>query len=166
MNWIVREAATGNILDNGTMTVRVRDIKVKRVVSDDDRLYFPKKIDLNRDFYFQIAEYPEADPADTTGFGLVIEHRNLHTFNWEWFNVDRDRHATKLQETGEIAFDTQKVGAQWEITRTEFLTDVEFRVKLYDSNSTQSILKWRVTILKGSYMNWPSLVGDTVTLNN
>jgi hypothetical protein len=166
INWIARGAASGKTLDSGTMTVRVRDIKVTREVSYDNKPFFPKRVDLNKDFYFQMAEYPEANHTDITGFGLVILHRRLNTFCWEWFDINGNKHAIKLQETGEIAFDTQKIGAQWEISRTEFLTDVEFRVKLYDPEWTQGAPKWRVTILKGSYMNWPSLVGDTVCLNN
>jgi len=166
INWIARGAAVGKTLDSGTMTVRVRDIKVTREVSEDNKPFFPKRVDLNKDFYFQMAEFPEANHTDKTGFGLVIEHRRLNTFCWEWFNIDGGKHAIKLQETGEIAFDTKKIGAYWEITRTEFLTDVEFRVKLYDPKWTQGDPKWRVTILKGSYMNWPSLVDDIVSLKN
>jgi hypothetical protein len=39
-------------------------------------------------------------------------------------------------------------------------------LRIRDQNWNQRDLKWRVTILKGSYMNWPSLVGATVALNN
>jgi hypothetical protein len=166
INWIARGAASGENLDSGTMTVRVRDIKVTREVSADNKPFFPKRVDLNKNFYFQMAEYPEANPTAITGFGLVILHRRLHTFCWEWFNIDGDKHAIKLQETGEIAFDTQKIGAYWEIIRTEFLTDVEFRVTLYDPEWTRGDPKWRVMILKGSYINWPSLVDDIIRLNN
>jgi len=161
IKWIAREAATGKTIDTGTMTIHVRDIKVERKSSEDEDPFFSKRIDLNRDFYFEMAEFPKTDLADLEGFGLVIEHRNLRTFCWEWFNVDRGKHAIKLQETGELSFDTKKVGARWEMTRTEFLTDVTFRIELYETDDP----KWRVTILKGSYVNWPSLVGDTVTPN-
>lgn len=165
INWIAREAATGKSTDVGRMPIYVRDIKVKRVSSKDEDPFFSKRIDFNRDFYFEIAELPKTDLADLEGFGLVIEHRNLRTFCWEWFNVDREKHATKLQETGELAFDAKKVGSRWEITRMDFLTDVTFRVKLYERSGHKYNPKWRITILKGSYVNWPSLVGDTVTPN-
>src|SRR5947207_2600943 len=126
INWIAREAATRKIIDRGTMTIHVRDIRVKRKSSEDEKPFFSKRIDLNRDFYFEMAEFPETDLADLEGFGLVIEHRNLRTFCWEWFNVDRGKHAIKLQETGELSFDAKKVGSRWEISRTDFLTDVTF----------------------------------------
>jgi hypothetical protein len=165
IKWIAREAATGRTIDTGTMTIHVRDIKVERKSSEDEAPFFSKRIDLNRDFYFEMAEFPTTDLADLEGFGLVIEHRNLRTFCWEWFNVDRGKHAIKLQEAGELSFDTKKVGSRWEMTRTEFLTDVTFRIELYETDPNTHDPKWRVTILKGSYVNWPSLVGDTVTPN-
>jgi len=81
------------------------------------------------------------------------------------FTIDREEHATKLQETGELNFDAKKVDSRWEISRTDFLTDVTFRVKLYETDGHKSYPKWRITILKGSYVSWPSLVGDTVIPN-
>lgn len=162
ISWVAREAATGKTIDAGTMTIHVQDIKVERKSSDVEDPFFSKRIDLNRDFYFEMAEFPKTDLANLEGFGLVIEHRNLRTFCWEWFNVDRGKHATKLQETGELAFAAKKVGSRWEMARMDFLTDVTFRVELYETDDP----KWRITILKGSYVNWPSLVGDTVTPNN
>jgi len=165
INWIIREAATGKTIDRGAMTIHVRDIKVERKSSEDEDPFFSKRIDLNRDFYFEMAEFPETDLSDFEGFGLVIEHRNLRSFCWEWFNIDREKHATKLQETGELNFDAKKVDSRWEISRTDFLTDVTFRVKLYETDGHKSYPKWRITILKGSYVSWPSLVGDTVIPN-
>lgn len=166
INWIAREAATGKTIDRSSMTIHVRDIKVERKSAENESPMFFKRIDLNKDFYFDMTELPTTDLAHLDGFGLVIQHRNLRSFCWEWFYVDREKHATKLQETGELAFDVKKVGSRWEVTRTDFLTDVTFRVKLYGPNKHNSDPKWRITILKGSYVNWPSLVGDTVIPNN
>jgi hypothetical protein len=139
---------------------------VKRKSADDEEPFFSKRIDLNRDFYIQMAEFPKADRNGLKGFGLTIDHQKLETFCWEWFVVDREKRATKLQEDGELAFDAKKVGTNWEVTRTEFLTDVTFRVQLSEMNRPGYDLKWRVTILKGSHVSWPSLVGDTVIINN
>ena len=83
INWIIREAATGKTIDRGAMTIHVRDIKVERKSSEDEDPFFSKRIDLNRDFYFEMAEFPETDLSDFEGFGLVIEHRNLRSFCWE-----------------------------------------------------------------------------------
>jgi hypothetical protein len=154
INWIAREAATGKTIDSGAMMIHVRDIKVER--KGNEIPFFSKRIDLNRDFYFEKTEFPVTALNDLEGFGLVIEHRSLRTFCWEWFN----------QETGELTFDAKKVGSRWEISRTDFLTDVTFRVKLYETDGYESDPKWRITILKGSYVNWPSLVGDTVIPNS
>jgi hypothetical protein len=169
INWVVREGDTGNYIDSGTMTVLVRDVKVQKVIGIDiDKTpFFEKRVDLNKDFYFVLPEFSfDAPPDDKEGFALSIIDRDLDTFCWELFDVDGNRHAIKRQETGELAFDTKKIGAKWEISRTEFLTDVEFRLRIHDSNGKPESLKWRVTIQKGSYMNWPSLVSDTISLNN
>jgi len=57
----------------------------------------------------------------------------------------------------------KKINSRWEMARTEFLSDVIFRVNHIGQGDTpENYPKWRVTILKGSYVNWPSLVGDTV----
>jgi hypothetical protein len=159
IRWIVREAATGKIIDNGTMTIHVQDVSVKRrrTSSKDERPFFRKRFALNKDFYLGMSGFPETNLADLVGFGLVVEHRNLKTFCWEWFNVDREKHAIKIQETGELAFDAKKIGSGWQITRTDFLTDVTFRVMLLKTNKHETDSKWRVTVMKGSYVNWPSL---------
>jgi hypothetical protein len=158
INWVVHEGDTGNNIDSGTMTVLVRDVKVKKVVSI---------LNEKTDFYFELPEFTfDAPPDDKEGFALSITDRDPDTFCYEWFDVDGNRHAIKRQETGELAFDTKKIGAKWEISRTEFLTDVEFRLRVYDSNGKPVNQKWRVTIQKGSYVNWPSLVSDTISLNN
>jgi hypothetical protein len=168
INWIVREGDTGNNIDSGKMTVLVRDVKVKKVVGIIDKMpFFEKRVDLNKDFYFVLPEFTfDAPPDDKESFALSIEDRDPDTFCYELFNIDGNRHAIKLKEAGELAFDTKKIGAKWEISRTEFLTDVEFRLSVYDSNGKPVNQKWRVTIQKGSYMNWPSLVNDTISLNN
>ena len=64
MKWIAREAATGKTIDTGTMTIHVRDIKVERKSAEDEDPFFSKRIDLNRDFYFEMAEFPKTDLGD------------------------------------------------------------------------------------------------------
>jgi len=71
IKWIAREAATGRTIDTGTMTIHVRDIKVERKSSEDEAPFFCKRIDLNRDFYFEMAEFPTTDLADLEGFVLL-----------------------------------------------------------------------------------------------
>ena len=62
--------------------------------------------------------------------------------------------ATKLQESGELSFDTKKTQNGAEIHRMEFLTDVSIRISRVTDESPLKP-RWRVNILKGSFVNWP-----------
>jgi hypothetical protein len=165
LNWVVREVDTGKTIADGGREVRVRDVRIEKVSATDDP-FFPKKIWFNMDFYLEMSEFPQAERSGKEGFGLNVNRRFLDTFCWEWFNIDSDNHATKLQESGELAIDIKKVNSQWEITRTEFLSDVTLRAFPRGAIASVDKPKWRVTILKGSYVNWPSLIGKTVVPNN
>lgn len=56
----------------------------------------------------------------------------------------------KLQETGSLGIDI----LMGEIVRTEFLTDASFRI-VEMSMAGNHDAKWRVNVLKGSWMRWP-----------
>jgi hypothetical protein len=166
LSWVIREAATGKTLDEGAKDLRIKDIIVKKSIvkdsSDYNRLHFHQSIRLNKGFYLARLVYPQADRSFTQ-FGLRMEHRTRPTVCYEMFNIDGEHHATKSEESGEMAFDIGQVNSNWEITRTEFLSDVAFRMNLLEDPKVQeNYPKWRVTILKGSYVNWPSVIGDTV----
>jgi hypothetical protein len=121
-----------------------------------------KKVRLNNDFSLVMLAFPQAERPVAEGFVMTADHRFLPTSCFEFFKFDGENHATKSEGTGELAFDYSKVNSAWEMSRTEFLSDVTFRINLIGSENPQDFPKWRVTILKGSFVNWPSLVGDTV----
>jgi hypothetical protein len=172
LNWVIREAATGKTLDSGAFDIHLRDITVKGIYDRGVSLFSPrtepdhfaKEIKLNRDFYLSRLEFPRAERTIGEGVGLWVINRKFATTGYEWFKFDGENHATKAEESGDIAFDMNKINSRWEMARTEFLSDVTFRVNLIGlgQNIPENFPKWRVTILKGSYVNWPSLVGDTV----
>jgi hypothetical protein len=118
------------------------------------------------DFYIGMSEFPDPERSGKTSFGLNIGRRLHDASSWEAFNVDGEHHATKLQESGELAIDIKKITSHWEITRTEFLSDVTLRAFSRGPIASVDKPKWRVTFLKGSYVNWPSLIGRTVVPNN
>jgi hypothetical protein len=170
LSWVIREAATGKTLDEGAKDLRIKDIIVKKSIlkesSYENRLHFRQSIRLNKGFYLERLVYPEADRSIFKGFGLSIEHRTRSTVCYERFNIDGEHHATQSEESGEMAFDIGQVNSNWEMTRTEFLSDISFRMNLLeDTDAPENFPKWRVTILKGSYVNWPSVIGDTVVPN-
>jgi hypothetical protein len=173
LSWVIREAATGRTIDNGTSDIYLRDITVKGVYDRGVSLFSPriepehfaKEVKLNKDFYLSKIEFPRAERIFGEGFGLGVRNRKFPTYSHEWFKFDGENHATKSEESGDVAFDMSKINSRWELTRTEFLSDVTFRVNLIGekkAKAPENYPKWRVTILKGSYVNWPSLVGDTV----
>jgi hypothetical protein len=172
LNWVIREAATGKTIDSGAFDIHLREITVKGVYDRGVSLFSPriepehfaKEIKLNRGFILSKHEFPRAERTFGEGFGLRVENRKFATIGYEWFKFDGENHATKAEESGDIAFDMNKINSRWEMTRTEFLSDVTFRVNhIGQGDIPENFPKWRVTILKGSYVNWPSLVGDTVT---
>ncbi len=88
---------------------------------------------------------------------MQVIRNDKFTFSWEWFIVDSESHATKLQEIGELAITVSRVGPGWEVTRTEFLSDVSFRVIPFPKGDPKNPT-WRVKIFKGSIITWPSIV--------
>jgi hypothetical protein len=92
-------------------------------------------------------------------FGLTGDRDDVRTFSWDWFVVDRPGHATKLQESGQLSFDTMKTSTGIEIHHMVFLTDVSLRV---DRQSDPSALNpaWRIKIFKGSSISWPASDGS------
>ncbi len=171
LNWVIREASTGKIFDEGAKDLRLKDIIVKKSIVKEtpyeDRLHFHQSIRLNKGFYLARSVYTYPDRSDFKGFGLKIDHRTRATACDGWFDIDGEQHATKSKDSGEVAFEIGQVNSNWEVTRTEFLSDVTFRMNLFDfPDAKENYPKWRVTILKGSQVNWPSLVDDIVVPNN
>ena len=74
------------------------------------------------------------------------------TWRLEWFNVQDSKHAVKLQEGGELGIDL-KVNGDWEITKTEFTSDVSLRIIRMGVDPPGSPLYWRINISKGSSLN-------------
>jgi hypothetical protein len=169
LSWEIMDATTKQTLDKGSTSVRVKDVQISNNASSNHAKqggYFQKSIALNKNFSLSIHEFPETSAYTREGFGLTINDGNPLTFCWEWFNLDNEKHATKLQGAGEIGITMQKVSVGREITKMEFLSDVIFRVSVGSSNQSQDRPKYLITILKGSWVIWPSLIGNTITPND
>lgn len=130
-----------------------------RLVAGGKRSLYRKRIHLDGDFCFELVDRPTARRGALTGFGLAAEHETTPTFSWEWFNVgDGQGRAKKLQEDGELGI-RLKLGrsGDWEVGHTEFLTDVSLRVEPKEGAGRRSPgPRWRVRILEGSRVTWPS----------
>lgn len=166
LRWEIQECKTGTTLSRATHSILARDVAIERVRDAAGGVVFYKRIDLENGFFIELVEYPEDSPGDLTGFALNADKRGVHTFSWDWFNVENGSRAVKIQESGELAFTQVAVGPRWEIGRTEITSAVSLRVFLFDViGGAPDEPEWRVRLGKGSYLFWPSVVDDLVILN-
>lgn len=189
IKWAIYDTATSRLLSNGVRekTLQVSDFKIRRI----NGTMYTKEIELGDHFRFGLADdtgkaAPEAKlpdgreidgdgyvltqdrtrtlsdgKIDHGGFGLTGDRDDVTTFSWDWFVVDRPGHATKLQESGELSFDTKKTPNGTEINHMQFLTDVSFRVYRRDHHDPLNP-PWRIKIFKGSDISWPVLLDGVV----
>jgi hypothetical protein len=155
ISWVIHNAKTKQVLDKGTRQLRGQDIEVFDV-SDSDGRFFRKRIRLNGTFDLAMVEMPEATKNEHSGFGMVARRTDQGTFSWEWFVIDDDNHATKLQEQGKLRIRLAETANGWEVLETEFLTDVSLRIERMDFIPLPDP-EWRVTIREGSVIRWPSI---------
>ncbi|MFI5385986.1 MAG: hypothetical protein ACHQ50_07680 [Fimbriimonadales bacterium] len=148
LKWVITEGDSSRVIGKGEKKVLLKDVAL---LDYGDR--HSATVDLSDHFALELPGFPPS-----SGFGMVVKRDDTATFCWEWFHVDKPGHATKLQETGELAFSVTKAGL---IARTSFLTDVSIRVNPM-SDAPGANPKWRVKILKGSTITWPSLVNGKV----
>lgn len=154
IKWSAYETASSRLLSNGERILHTSDVVIKPIQD-----LYDKRIELGDHFNFGLVD--SSDRHGEEGFGLCGLRDDEETFSWDWFNVDHPGHANKLQESGELSFDTKKTPNGTEINRMEFLTDVSIRVsRRTDPNPLN--FAWRIKILKGSVITWPALVNGEV----
>jgi hypothetical protein len=103
-------------------------------------------------------EFPAPSSADKKGFGFTVKCADLPCRSWKWFSVQDGKKGYKSQEGGALGIDVEQVGSNWEITRTQFTTDVSLRVYQVGLDPVGSAPRWRINISKGSTIKWPSMV--------
>jgi hypothetical protein len=113
IRWSIYDTATSRVVADrvGEKTLQASDVKIKRI----KETLHNKKIELEDHFSFSLVD--DVDRDKNEGFGLTGRRDDIDTFAWEWFEVDRAGHATKLQESGELSFDTKKTPNGIEIAR-------------------------------------------------
>ena len=160
LKWEITEASTGKIIEAGD-----RQIRLKEVVFSVGKLT-EKRIALGNHFLLGMAESPARSQADKKGFGLIfIRDDRDKLFSWEWFTVNYEDHAFKLQEAGSLRIKIAQVGAGWEVTRTECLSDISLRAFELVEERMPEQPTWRARIFEGSFVRWPSLVEGRVVAN-
>jgi len=153
--------------------------QIKRIVEEVEKLdeakevvstLYEKSIQLSPTYVLSFADNPAQHPI--MGFGLSGDIGRLPkgveacrlTSSWEWFNVVSAGKAAKLQESGELSFEQAETACGEEIVRMVFETDVSIRIKKQRSAKTDEPA-WRIRVLRGSEICWPSLVGGEIVSN-
>jgi hypothetical protein len=126
---------------------------------------FQKQIHLEGGFFFGLDSRPADQRTGLVGFGMRAGRATAHTFSWEWFNLDGEGRAKKLQEGGNLRIRLGRGVRGWEVAYTEFLSDISFRIFPSEGRGCLAGLVlpspgplWRIRIHKGSHVTWP-LVG-------
>lgn len=159
------DCASGQVLSQGTREVLARDVAITQR-KGLGRVCFDKRIDLDHGFYIQMAECGEPTREEISGFGLT-SGRVGYRSSWEWFDVDRESHAVKRQELGEMKFTPVALGARWEVGRTEVAKEISFRVFGFDPTAVlRNAPRWRIQVKEGSYIDWPSAANGGVVLHS
>ena len=164
LKWEIREEVSGKVLASGDGPVHLNDVWLSES-PNIARRQTPKTIKLTDEFVVEMAEFPVPVVTEKTGFGITGRRTDIQSFSWEWFNVQDSKHAVKLQEGGELGIDLKQVNGDWEITRTEFTTDVSLRIIRMGVDPPGSPPYWRIHIFKGSTITWPSIASGKVIPN-
>ncbi len=134
-----------------------------KVIGGDKSLVV-KSLPLNEQFSLSVSDSVSDDEDEGSGFALQAERIGEMTFCWEWFVVDAEGHAKKLQESGELEFERIDIGGLTQFTRVKFLKDVSLRLIKMESQTDSP--DWRVNIANSSIIVWPCLIDGEVRLPN
>jgi hypothetical protein len=127
--------------------------------------FYWKQIYLEGGFLFSLVSKPVSAPEDLRGFLMRVQRTSVESISMEWFDVDRDDHARKAQEGGELGIRIARGARGWEVVYTAFLTDISLRIMtrgggcLFGPFASAPRPLWRIRILKGSHITWP-VVGE------
>lgn len=155
LTWSIADQTKSEVA-KGDKPILLKDISI-RVDKDG---FQTKEIALGDHFKIEFPIVPFPDKASAKGFAINGRRDDLETSGWEWFQV-RFGEARKLQEGGTLGIKLAQIGPKVEIIETSFDTDVVLRLESDEDKRR----KWRLKILKGSEITWPSLVDGKVRPN-
>jgi TonB family protein len=164
LKWEIREEVSGKILASGDGPVHLKDVWIIETPNPTQR-QTTKTIKLTDEFVIEMSEFPAHTVTSITGFGISARRLDVQSLSWEWFNLQDSKRASKLLEGGELAIDLEQVNGDWEVTRTEFMSDVSLRIVRMRLDPPGSPPYWRIHIFKGSTITWPSIASGKVFPN-
>jgi hypothetical protein len=165
LSWAIYEAFSGAIVDRGNGPIRVRDISIREQGSDPNS-QVRKVLALNNRFSLIMSDPVTEWAANKEGLTFTVQHTDFQTSAYERFRIQTPVLARHTQDPVELGIAITEVAPKrWEATRTEFLTD--FSIEVSHSNMVpRGSPYWRVVILKGSHVNWPSLLNGKTVLSS
>jgi hypothetical protein len=164
LSWIIYEAFSGAVVDRGGGPVRIKDVSIRESGQGPD-LRTQKVIALNDRFSVAMAERVTEWKAGKTNLTFTVRHSDYQTLSYESFRIESPTRAARPQKPGELGIELSEVAPRrWEVTRTEFLTDISIDVS-HSAMIPRGSPYWRVVILKGSNIAWPSLINGKTIAN-
>lgn len=156
IDWAIVDTESGKEIETGHLDLSDSDISVNEHLTAENVTYFRKSIALVGPFSFAIDEHPGRTADEVKGFLFKGERNDAQAFSSEWFNVTSPTEATKLQEEGKVGIEIGQGPHGWEVTRTEFQTDVTLRITRFDGDPYKEP-SIRIRIRKGSWIAWPTV---------
>jgi hypothetical protein len=126
-----------------------KDIVVREGPKKGDRPSWVKWLVLDENFAIGASVHRE---QPLSGFGLMVFRReDKDGFSWEWFEQTEGSTFTKLQGSGRVSVQMNKVGKSEELASVEFLEDVTLRY-LDDMSKPPGTVTHEVLVKKGSIL--------------
>jgi hypothetical protein len=162
--WIIHDAA-GAVVERGNRTVKLKEVLVEERGTPAEPST-PKAIQLNTQFSLRLSENPSEFRTHKTSVSFTVRKDSDQSSSFGSFNIDGPAHATRKNDGAELGVDILQVAGRWEVTRTEFLTDAPFAGSVPRTwGAAAPPPMWRLTILKGSTVTWPSSINGKVVAN-
>lgn len=152
IKWAIYDNEKSTLVATGESVLAASDFEICRIRSRQ----YSKRIALSAPFFITLSETGSDKSVNKGGFGLTGGRADEKLFSWEWFKIDKPNHAVKIQDNGEVYFTTRKTNFGYEIERLEFPVDLSLRIYKKDVWLPTSP-KWRIRILKGSWIMWPAV---------
>jgi hypothetical protein len=158
VRWQILEQGLERPIEAGETVLEISDIAVEQVRGQDERELIVRRIALGSGTSVILAQTPEMERARVRGFGLSASRTGAQTFGWDWFHVEADGRAKKIQEEGVLEVELEETRRGWQIGRTVFLTDVSLRIFGDGLMGLAGVMsnrpRWRVQIERGSSVRW------------
>ena len=147
-------------------TPHLNQAYVTQIVGQDDgitqtsHLFLDETWDLN--LSYGAGEYK-------SGFAVNAIRRGCHDFCWEWFCVQPNGEAVKLQEQGKVRPKTVRTFENEDIVEIEFLTDISIRTSSFEhlaqNPANTQRPERRIVVLQGSSVVFPLVIDGELRLS-